>query len=95
MIVYLARAIQAFVMYCVNGTSRSSLLIESTDSMIESTDSMIIIVPLLISIFNQGCCGDLHRPESVQPKSRVQKRLKSLAVTIIIIIIIIQHNNYF
>ena len=42
MIVFLARDIQAFVMYCVNGTSRSSLLIESTDSMIiESTDSMI------------------------------------------------------
>ena len=43
MIVYLARAIQAFVMYCVNGTSRSSLLIESTDSMIiiESVDSII------------------------------------------------------
>ena len=41
MIVYLAGAIQAFVMYCVNGTSCSSLLIESTDSMIESTDSMI------------------------------------------------------
>ena len=39
MIVYLAGAIQAFVMYCVNGTSRSSLLIESTDSMVESTDS--------------------------------------------------------
>ena len=37
MIVYLARAIQAFVMYCVNGTSRSSLLIESTDSMIYNT----------------------------------------------------------
>ena len=34
MIVYLARDIPAFVMYCVNGTSRSSLLIESTDSMI-------------------------------------------------------------
>ena len=34
MIVFLARDIQAFVMYCVNGTSRSSLLIESTDSMI-------------------------------------------------------------
>ena len=33
-IVYLARDIPAFVMYCVNGTSRSSLLIESTDSMI-------------------------------------------------------------
>ena len=41
MIVYLARAIQAFVMYCVNGTSRSSLLIESTDSM--TTDSMIVL----------------------------------------------------
>ena len=39
----LARAIQAFVMYCVNGTSCSSLLIESTDSMIyiiESVDSI-------------------------------------------------------
>ena len=34
MIVYLARDIPAFVMYCVNGESGSSLLIESTDSMI-------------------------------------------------------------
>ena len=34
MIVYLARDIPAFVMYCVNGESHSSLLIESTDSMI-------------------------------------------------------------
>ena len=33
-IVYLARDIPAFVMYCVNGASRSSLLIESIDSMI-------------------------------------------------------------
>ena len=42
MIVYLARDIPAFVMYCINGESGSSLLIESTDSMIiESTDSMI------------------------------------------------------
>ena len=31
MIVYLARVNPAFVMYCVNGASRSSLLIESTD----------------------------------------------------------------
>ena len=31
---YLVRAIQAFVMYCVNGESGSSLLIESVDSMI-------------------------------------------------------------
>ena len=34
MIVYLARDISGFVMYCVNGESGSSLLIESTDSMI-------------------------------------------------------------
>ena len=34
MIVYLARDIPAFVMYCVYGASRSSLLIESTNSMI-------------------------------------------------------------
>ena len=33
-IVYLARDIRPFVMYCVNGKPRSSLLIESTDSMI-------------------------------------------------------------
>ena len=38
MIVYLARAIQAFIMYCVNGTSRSSPLIESIDSMIQITE---------------------------------------------------------
>ena len=41
MIVYLARAIQAFVMYCVNGTSRSSLLIESTDSMIQGVKPVV------------------------------------------------------
>ena len=34
MIIYLVRDIPAFVMYCVNGESGSSLLIESTDSMI-------------------------------------------------------------
>ena len=33
MIVYLARDIPQFVMYCVNGKPRSSLFIESTDSM--------------------------------------------------------------
>ena len=48
MIVYLARDIPAFVMYCVNGESGSSLLIESTYSMIESTDSMIIIIKYVL-----------------------------------------------
>ena len=33
-IVYVARDITAFVMYCINAESGSSLLIESTDSMI-------------------------------------------------------------
>ena len=34
MIVYLAQDIPAFEMYCINGESGSSLLIESTDSLI-------------------------------------------------------------
>ena len=38
--VYPSRDIRPFVMYCVNGKPRSSLLIESTDSMIESVDSI-------------------------------------------------------
>ena len=33
--VYIARDVTAFIMYCVNGESGSSLLIESTDSMIK------------------------------------------------------------
>ena len=37
MIVYPAQDIPPFVMYCVNGKPRSSLLIESTDSMIPVT----------------------------------------------------------
>ena len=46
--VYPSRDIRPFVMYCVNGKPRSSLLIESTDSMIESTDSMILILILIL-----------------------------------------------
>ena len=38
MIVYLAQDIRPFIMYCVNGKPRSSLLIESTDSMIYKTE---------------------------------------------------------
>ena len=41
-IVYLARDIPAFVMYCVDGESGSSLLIESTDSMIISPKSTVV-----------------------------------------------------
>ena len=41
-IVYLARDIPAFVLYCVNGESGSSLLIESTDSMIYVYNIIII-----------------------------------------------------
>ena len=36
--VYPSRDIRPFVMYCVNGKPRSSLLIESTDSMILNTE---------------------------------------------------------
>ena len=48
MIVYLARVIPAFVMYCVYGASRSSLLIESTDSMI----FYVVSNQIYIDIFN-------------------------------------------
>ena len=46
MIVYLARDIPAFVMYCVNGESGSSLLIESTYSMIIAVVVIIIIIAM-------------------------------------------------
>ena len=36
--VYPPRDIRPFVMYCVNGKPRSSLLIESTESMILKTE---------------------------------------------------------
>ena len=58
MIVYLARDIPAFVMYCVNGESGSSLLIE-----LESTDSIIInprracarVTGLVLSVCLSAC----------------------------------------
>ena len=48
MIVYLARDIPAFVKYCVNGASPSSLLIESTYSMIHACGyvSITIAIPV-------------------------------------------------
>ena len=46
MIVYLARDIPTFVMYCVNGESGSSLLIESI-----ATDSMMLYVCAKMIIF--------------------------------------------
>ena len=51
MIVYLVRDIRPFVMYCINGKPRSSLLIESTDSMVESTDSMVESTYSMIYIY--------------------------------------------
>ena len=59
MIVYLVRDIPAFVMYCVNGESGSSLLIESTNSMIivsmvldMSDDVCYLVVRVLICIYH-------------------------------------------
>ena len=52
--VYLARVIQAFVMYCVNGTSRSSLLIESTDSMIYITKKTFLEKKKMICKVEEG-----------------------------------------
>ena len=50
-IVYLARDIPAFVMYCVNGESGSSLLIESTDSMIFVNLNPTPILPAVSTVF--------------------------------------------
>ena len=62
MIVYLARAIQAFVMYCVNGTSRSSLLIVSTYSMIVFGLCVLLLLLLLLGTLqpvpNESETGD-------------------------------------
>ena len=46
MIVYLARDIPAFVMFCVYGESRSSLLIESTDSMIIASEASFLMLSM-------------------------------------------------
>ena len=43
-VVYLVQDIPAFVMYCVYGESRSSLLIESTDSMIYIVFSVHVVI---------------------------------------------------
>ena len=51
MIVYLARDIPAFVMYCVNGESGSSLLIESTD-----TDNSVTMCLHAVYMFYMYCC---------------------------------------
>ena len=52
MIVYLVRDIPAFVMYCVNGESGSSLLIESTDSMI----GIFQAVHRAVNVLNVSTC---------------------------------------
>ena len=60
-------SIQAFVMYCVNGTSCSSLLIESNDSMIvdgaqPTLDTHIQWLFLIHRIcMNSPVCGSMAR----------------------------------
>ena len=59
-IVYLARDIPAFVMYCVNGASRSSLLIESTDSMIHSAAHIVYTFQLYLCIDTHTYCTYMY-----------------------------------
>ena len=54
MIVYLARDIPAFVMYCVNGASRSMLLIEFTDYMM--IGSVQAVCPFYGGCYQSGHC---------------------------------------
>ena len=49
---HVARDIPAFVMYCVNGESGSSLLIESTYSMIHTLHVIIIVHYILYIFYN-------------------------------------------
>ena len=74
MIVYLARNIPAFVMYCVNGESGSSLLIESTDSMITTNTISGMCVCVCVCVCVCGVCVwcmvymellDLHKSKQV------------------------------
>ena len=55
MIVYLARDIPAFVMYCINGESGSSLLIESvtkeTRVVVFTRFTVIIIIIIIVYLF--------------------------------------------
>ena len=58
MIVYLARDNPAFVMYCVNGESNSSLLIESTDYMIFLLYTIILLllfIVFIVTLYLQLC----------------------------------------
>ena len=59
MIVYLARDIVAFVMYCIYGESGSSLLIESTDSMIFR--NLTHYSAAMNLVLHWACVHDLHK----------------------------------
>ena len=61
-IVYPARDIRPFVMYCVNGKPRSSLLIESTDSMIYFCHTFCMY-PAILWLQLQLLCLVLSEPE--------------------------------
>ena len=54
MIVYLARDIPTFVMYYIYGACRSSLLIESTDSMIVYMFRLVVYRFALIYIYRSN-----------------------------------------
>ena len=56
MIVYLARDIPAFVMYCVNVESGSSLLIESIGSMIIMIAIQIGVVSKILQLDTTLTC---------------------------------------
>ena len=70
MIVYLARDIPAFVMYCVNGESGSSLLIESTDSMIATCFSIGTLFGINIA-YSIITYKDAINPRKISRESQV------------------------
>ena len=60
MIVYLARDIPAFVMYCINGASRSSLIIKSPDYDIYNITYLLLSGLLLLFLLSECSLNGLH-----------------------------------
>ena len=60
MIVYLARDIPAFVMYCVNGESGSSILIESTHTMITIIIFYYALINIMVARAQYSACHVLY-----------------------------------
>ena len=89
--VYPPRDIRPFVMYCVNGKPRSSLLIESTDSMIlHSITYNTIYRPIYIY---KGCYTVIYKTLKTIESLALHERLPKL-LTVLLYIPILHSFTY-